>query len=325
MITLRVTARSGAACSCVLLFACALLLKPAQDRIDAEYAATAADPDLLYFGSPRIVNALALGYEGLLADIYWMRSIQYYGRRGEADRRPVRYKNLAALLDITTTLDPMLISAYRAGSNFLAEEDPVGAGQPAEAIRLLDKGIAMNPGMWRLYFDKGFIYFWFIKDFSKAGETWLAGSRLPGAPHWMHSMAAMGMSRGGAVETARELWRRQYNESDRADVKSNARNHLDSLQVDEDLWTLEFFIEKYAKAHGDYPGHLQELVRAGYIRGLPMDPSGTPYEYDPSEGKAKLAASTKVRYVKVAYDYRKAFMDNLATRFSNPTHTESRD
>ena len=61
---------------------------------------------------------MALGYDRLLADFYWMRTIQYYGRRDEADKRPVRYKNLPTLLDITTTLDPDLMDAYRVGSRF---------------------------------------------------------------------------------------------------------------------------------------------------------------------------------------------------------------
>src|SRR3974377_2183287 len=118
----------------------------------------------LYFGSPAAVKKIALGYDGLVADVYWMGTIQYYGRREEAARRQVRYKNLGRLLDITTTLDPDLLDAYHAGSCFLAEADPVGAGQPYEAIKLLDKGISRHPQEWQLFFDRGFVHFWFTKD-----------------------------------------------------------------------------------------------------------------------------------------------------------------
>jgi len=91
------------------------------------------------------VKSLSLGYQSLLADLYWIRAVQYYGRREEAARRQVRYKNLAALLDITTTLDPQMMDVYRAGSSFLAEPEPVGAGQPEESLKLLDKGIGFYP------------------------------------------------------------------------------------------------------------------------------------------------------------------------------------
>ena len=97
-----------------LILACALsaaLIKPVQDRLDDRVGKSTKVLDLLYFGSPTAVKRLALGYDGLLADVYWMRAIQYYGRREEAQRRPVLYGNLAALLDITTTLDPHLLNA----------------------------------------------------------------------------------------------------------------------------------------------------------------------------------------------------------------------
>src|SRR5947207_8255973 len=90
-----------------LILACAIsaaLIKPVQDRLDDRVGKSTKVLDLLYFGSPTAVKRLALGYDGLLADVYWMRAIQYYGRREEAQRRPVLYGNLAALLDITTTL-----------------------------------------------------------------------------------------------------------------------------------------------------------------------------------------------------------------------------
>jgi len=298
--------------TCLVL---ALLIKPVQDRVEAWLGQQSIVTDQLYFGSPLAVKKIALGYECLLADVYWMRTIQYYGRREEAAKRPVRYKNLGTLLDITTTLDPDLLDAYRAGSSFLAEADPIGAGQPLEAIRLLDKGISRHPLEWRLWFDKGFVYFWFLKDFKSAGEAWLAASRLSTAPAWMEGLAAMGLSRSGAVETAKTLWQHQYQESTRADVRENARNHLLSIQVAEDQWTLEFFLNKYREHAGNFPQRLDDLVRAGFLRYIPQDPLGTPYQYDPKEGKVRLGFQTRVRRLEVPEAYRQAYLERLARRY----------
>ena len=74
------------------------------------------------------------------------------------------------------------MDAYRVGAIFLADPDPIGAGQPHEALKLLDKGIRAHPQDWRLYYDKGFIYYSFLQDYRAAGETWLAASRLSSAP-----------------------------------------------------------------------------------------------------------------------------------------------
>ena len=316
---MRVAGREGLQVHAILtagaFLGAALLIWPVQRRIDTLQTDTAPAQDLLYFGSPSVVESLSLGYRSLLADVYWMRAIQYYGRREEADRRPVRYKNLSTLLDITTTLDPYMIDAYRAGSSFLAEPDPIGAGQPQEAISLLDKGIARHPEDWRLRFDKGFVCFWYLRDFKEAGQIWLKTSKMPGAPPWMEPLAAMSFSRGGALETARSIWQRQYQESDRPDVKTNARNHLLSIQASEDMWTLEFLIGKYQERTGLLPWTLDDLVRSGYLKQVPVDPLGDPYRFNPQTVRVELSPHSKFHYIAMAPVYRQVFMDKLARQY----------
>ncbi len=284
---------------------CAVLIKPAQDHFESSLNKSAQEPDVLFFSSPALVKKMALGYDRLLADVYWMRAIQYYGRRDEADKRPVRYKNLSTLLDITTTLDPDLLDAYSVGSSFLAEPDPVGAGQPQEALKLLDKGIRTHPHYWRLYYNKGFVYYWFLQDYKAAGEAWLSASRIPEAPHWLPGLAAMSMSKGGAIDIAIALWQRQYQESSRADIRDNARNHLLSIQVAQDLWRLESLIEKFYEKAGSYPRNLEELVRGQASKYRTADPLGTPYQYNPQNGAVRLSPQTKVRYLKIPETYRR--------------------
>jgi len=299
----------------ILCVGAALLIQPVQDRIDAQTDHTSMDPDILYLESPHVVKAMALGYDDLVADVYWMRAIQYYGRREEAARRRVPYKNLAALLDIVTTLDPKMVDVYRVGSIFLAEPEPLGAGKPLESIRLLEKGISLLPQEWRLRYDKGFVYYIYLKDFQQAGRTWLDASRVEGAPPWMEGFAAFSLSQGGAVEMAKELWRRQLENSTRADLKENAKNHLDSIQVDEDLWTIEFFLEKYTAARGTPAAQLEDLVRAGYFRFVPKDPSGVPYRYIAATGAVNLSPQSKVHYLAPTNNYKEIFMTNLARAY----------
>lgn len=305
---LRISGLYGACLAAVLL------VRPAQDRIDALRANTAPVEDLLYFGSPAMLEKISLGYRSLVADIYWMRTIQYFGRRDEADRRMVRYGNLAALLDITTTLDPDIVDAYRAGSSFLAEADPIGAGQPQEAIRLLDKGIASHPGDWRYRFDKGFINYWFLKDFKAAGDIWLTTSRIPGAPPWMESLAAMSLLYGGTLQNAKAIWEMQYRESRRPDVRQNALNHLMSIQASEDMWTLDFQIRKYVEKTGLLPWQLEDLVRAGFLKKLPVDPSGVPYVFNSQSAKVEVSPQSGIRYIEMPAIYREAFLKKLASQ-----------
>jgi tetratricopeptide (TPR) repeat protein len=289
----------------------AFLIVPVQNGIKKRVGDTGPDPDLLYFSSPSAVKRMALGYESILADIYWMRTIQYYGRRDEAAKRSIRYKNLAALLDITTSLDPDLMDAYVAGSFFLGENDPLGAGQPEEALKLLDKGIRAHPGEWRFLYYKGLVYYVYVDDFKAAGNTWLDASRMPEAPEYLEGLAAKSLSEGGAMDTARALWQRQYEETTRDDIRENAKNRLISLKVAEDIWALEFLLDVYRLENGMYPRSLSELIsdENGVIR--TVDPLDTPYSYDPETGSVSLSPQSEVLYLEVPDSYKENFLEKL--------------
>src|SRR6266851_9818387 len=129
--------------------------------------------DVLYVSSPKLLKRLSLGYEGLLADIYWTRAVQYFGRKHMAYSD--RYDLLAPLLEITTALDPHLIVAYQFGASFLAPPPPDGAGMPERAIQLVEYGIRNNPDDWKLYSDLGFIYYMDKKDYAGAAAAFDRG------------------------------------------------------------------------------------------------------------------------------------------------------
>ena len=80
--------------------------------------------DVLFISSPRVLKRLSLGYDGLLADVYWTRAVQYFG--GHLAQGVSHFELLAPLLEITTTLYPHLLVAYQFGGNFLAPAPPNG-------------------------------------------------------------------------------------------------------------------------------------------------------------------------------------------------------
>src|SRR5215831_266516 len=95
--------------------------------------------DVLYVDSPKLLRRASLGFDGLMACIYWTRTVQYFGHRHF--EHAGSYNQLAPLLEITTALDPHLYPPYQFGASFLAPAPPNGAGQPERAIRLMQYGI----------------------------------------------------------------------------------------------------------------------------------------------------------------------------------------
>ena len=291
----------------VVCLLAALLIWPTQRFIETHIAVDNEDPDILLFVSPGLVKKMALGYDNLLADFYWMRVIQYYGRLEEADRRKVRYKNLNTLLDITTTLDPYYLDAYRTGSFFLAAEDPIGAGQPEDALKLLDKGFSCYPEEWQILYDKGFIYYWYLEDFNTAGETWLDAAAVPGAPEWIYSLAATSITRGGDFTVAIALWQDRYLQSTRENERETAKNRLISFKVAQDIWGWQSLAEKHREKNGAYPETLETLVAEHGLRYSLTDPLGMPYRYDSQTGSVALNENTEIHYLSVPDIY----MDTL--------------
>jgi tetratricopeptide (TPR) repeat protein len=238
----------------------------------------------LYLSSPKLLKRLSLGYEGLLADIYWTRVVQYFG--GARSEGGGEYKLLWPLLNITTQLDPHLIPAYEFGGMFLSAKPPNGAGSSEKAIELVRHGIRNNPGDWHLYYDLAFIYY-DLKDYRNSADAFLRGSQLPGAHPFMKGLAAQMAEHGGDLDTARLMWTATLQNSHDALVRANAAAHLRAIQVDEDVTALERLVETYRQRTGHYPESFSEMVSAGLIRGIPIDPRQQPYRIE--DGKVVVS------------------------------------
>jgi hypothetical protein len=246
---------------------------------------TATLDDVLFISSPKALKRASLGYDGLLADLYWTRAVQYFGREHHADA--TEYKLLAPLLEITTYLDPKLLVAYEYGGNFLAPPPPGGAGEPERAVRLLEFGIQQNPDEWRLYMNLGHIYFIELKDYAKAEAVFERGSHVPNAHPSLGVMAALMAQHTGNLDTARALWTATYQTATDKNIRDNAFEHLIALRVDQDVTRLQDAVAAFQQRTGSLPGTMLELAAAEGWPGLPADPDHVPYVIK-SDGKVQV-------------------------------------
>jgi hypothetical protein len=260
----------------VVCFAASVLLLNRLDRVRS----SATLEEVLYISSPKTLKKLSLGYDGLLADIYWTRAVQYFGNRHHDGAQ--RYDLLAPLLEITTTLDPHLLVAYEYGANFLAPKPPSGGGMPERAIQLEEYGIRNNPNEWRLYYNDGFIHYMELKDYAGAAAAFARGAKVPNAHPFLAVMAAKMAEHAGDLQMARLMWSTTYESTKDSVVQANAAAHLRALQVDEDVTNLETVVARYRQMTGRVPSSFTDLEAAGLIRGMPTDPLGHPYKLMPN-------------------------------------------
>jgi hypothetical protein len=242
--------------------------------------ATVTAEDLLYVQSPDAMKRMALSYDSLLADIYWIRTVQYYGGTRLSGEATNRYTLLYPLLDLTTSLEPRFNVAYYFGSTFLAEEPPGGPGRPDLAIRLLEKGLREQPDKWEFAQAIGFVHYWWLHDYLEAGEWFTRASKFPGAPFWLTTIAATTLAEGGSRASSRLLWQQLQRSAPTEALRDEASRRLLQLDAMDHIDQMRRLVETYRQRTGQEPAGWADLGRAGYIPGIPVDPTGVPYRLE---------------------------------------------
>lgn len=220
-----------------------------------------ADQDLALQGAR--LKGYSLGFEGLIADWYWMQSLQYLGdkivRNPDAN---ISLDNLNALnprllypyLDNATTLDPRFTSVYEFGATVLPAIDK------EQAIKLLEKGVKDNPSEWKLYQHLGYIY-WRLGDFEKASEVYGAGAKIPNAPKFLGMMTAKTKTEGGSRETARAIYRQMYDEAEDSKVKETAQLRLLELDSLDERDAIQMVLQEFQEKNKRCPNDWREVFR----------------------------------------------------------------
>jgi Predicted N-acetylglucosaminyl transferase len=279
---------------------CAALLVSWMDTLRPPDDPYAIDESLYLNG--KTARRISLSFNGLAADWYWMRSLQYVGKKILSVPEDVPIDNmgqlqmslLAPLLDTATTLDPEFLDPYEYAAVVLPSVDV------QEAIRITQKGIAANPNAWRLYQHLGYIY-WQQHDYQAAAETYGRGAQIPGAPAWMEAMKAKMAADGGSRATAREIYTQMYEQSSDEQVRDMAHKRLLQLDSLDQRDVLRKLLSAYQARAGRCPNSWKELepvfrtVRVPIdASGAPLDPTGIPYNLQRDTCEVELNPKSEI-------------------------------
>jgi tetratricopeptide (TPR) repeat protein len=275
----------------LLLVAGSVAVQAARDRA---FPRTEVADRFLYLESSEALKRLALSFDALAADVYWIRTLQHYGGDRLSRERQKKYELLYPLLDLTTTLDPEFTVAYRFGAIFLAEPYPGGPGRPDQAVALLQKGLRYAPRKWEYMQDIGFVYYWERGDFREAARWFERASRMPGAPIWLAQLAATTLAQGGDRASSRFLWQQIAATAEDAWLKREAERRLAQLRAMDEIDWLESRIRAYAASSPQAPYSWEPLVRARVLAGVPVDPTGVPYDLDRGTGAVTVSRESRL-------------------------------
>jgi len=272
----------------VLLFAAVVGLQMIQAAQPPLASPEGVSTNLLYVRSPQVLQRATLSFQALAADIYWIRAVQHYGGTKLSNDQNKQYDVLYPLLDLTTSLDPYFDVVYKFGSVFLAEPYPAGAGRPDQAIALLQKGLRTRPDKWDLAQSIGFVYYWWLADDQSAAMWFNRAADMPAAPEWLRPLAAVTLAQGGNRASSRMLWTEIARNADAGWLRDQAAFRLKQLDALDGIDIMERVVQQYRGRTGVLPASWGDMMRAGFLRGVPADPAGVPFQLDSATGKVTL-------------------------------------
>lgn len=265
------------------------------------------DQDLMLQGAK--LKDYSLGFNGLIADWYWMQSLQYIGNKianskeqtiNLGDLRPLNPRLLYPLLDNATSLDPRYLAVYSYGAIVLPAIDT------DQAIKITEKGIANNPQEWRLYQHLGYIY-WRTKNYEKASEIYEKGSKIAGAPQFMQIMTAQMKTQGGSRETARAIYEQMLAEAQDTQTKDTAALYIMQIDSLDERDAVNSVLTEFKTKNNHCPNNWNEIFPFLQTVKLPnnrdflidknnnlVDPSGKPYILDKQSCQITLDKTSKI-------------------------------
>ena len=266
-----------------LLFACTCTwgARAGLVRMDS---ARKGEKELLYLPNGKYLKAISLGHAPLVADLIYLWAIQYYSDYERADR----YRYVEHVFgDVVAELDPRYLDPYWLGALILTVE----AHELDRGLKLLDEGFANNPQQWILPYLAG----WecdHAGQYERAVGYFERAAEVPGAPAALLRLEAGMTARSGDLRGALKRWQAVLdNPRGDEEARAIAQRQIRGLTVQADLAQLTAAIEAFARREGHRPRSLHDLVSAGLVPELPLDPDGNPYAYDPATGEVSSPAS----------------------------------
>jgi tetratricopeptide (TPR) repeat protein len=227
---------------------------------------------LLYLPKGPFLRALALGQEETLADLLYIWSIQYYSNYEDASR----YNYLDQVFGgAITELDPRYVEPYLVGSLIMSME----AKDPQRALRLFDKGLALNPDNWELAYWAGWECYG-IRNYAGARDYWARASRMPKAPPQLMRLAAKMLEKEGEVGAALREYRAILDSTTDENTRKVVSQWYERTRVQFELQRADQAVKAWRTTRGGCPPSLDALVGAGLLPAVPVDAGGNPFHLD---------------------------------------------
>ena len=200
-----------------------------QVRIDDERQSWVQEEELMYLPSGKVLKIISLGFDEVVADILFIRMIDYFGKHSASDRTYVWLYHMA---DLVTDLDPKFRFPYIFAGLMLNLE----ANQFENARTILIKGMNEFPNDWYFPFALGINYFFHDGDFTRAADSLEDASKLPGSPKYLIGFANKLRREGATKEAALVFLKHLYESFGDKGIRKILKERI--KEIEEGRWGL---------------------------------------------------------------------------------------
>ena len=260
----------------VVLLAGTVVAERALQRVDR------ADPlgrDLLYLPSAEMLELGSLGNEGLLADLFYLWSIQYYSKYQPHEQ----FLYLETVYELITDLDPLYHDAYRVGGLIMQLPTTEEAMYKAAVIRLFDKALRNMPDNHEIAEAAGWDMYIRYGDKPEALRYFESAAAVPGSPHRIKRFLAAWSNdeEGWSFEDALSYWKEVRDEAKTDYDLAVCEKQIYRLFASRDEAALNSVLQNWKLRHGVCATSWRDIVEAGWLAEVPLDYFGHAYRILP--------------------------------------------
>lgn len=253
-------------------FACTIT---AQHRITSLRGEDLYD-ELLYMPSEKVLNHCTAGMNSVVADWLWIKCVKYTARhlRGDHD-----FQWLNHMTNLITRLDPYFVPVYRYGGIFLAmlkADDDAG-------IALLQRGMEKNPFAWELPNEIAMTYLINRADHPDSAQQaarYLGMAVATGrAPAHVVELASRLQEKHDMADVEKGMWVSLLKSEDTL-LRDMAERKLQEVALREACAEMDKAVAAYTSKTGRPVTSMEEMVSAGLLAQIPVDPLGGKFFVD---------------------------------------------
>jgi tetratricopeptide (TPR) repeat protein len=227
--------------------------------------------------SLRALRAIGLNQRPALADLLWLKSIQYFGQGNPYGK----YPSLGPIINTISQLDPQWSYPYEFGMIVLPFMD-----QTETAVTIGERAQTAIPNDGLLSFYLASVYHLNVKDYTKAAHYYAKAAEEPGGPLASKELAGVALSAASGSTTDREaalyFWKTVYENAKDEGERERAATWFAHMQI---VYSLEITAEQFKNVRGRYPLNIEELKQQGFISEIPESPINRILILSPETGK----------------------------------------